>query len=125
MKRSLLLIAVLIGMCMQFAIAQDKKAVSGTVQDEKGNALPGVTVAEKGTTNGGITDANGNFSIRVNPNATLTFSFLGFLPKEISVANAKTFTVVLAEDSKNLNEFVVTGFGTKKKHASWVTLSPR
>lgn len=114
MKRSLLLIAVLLAVACQQVYAQAKKTVTGTVNDAKGGYLPGVTVSEKGTKNGGVTDMNGNFTIKVDPNATLVFSFVGYIKKEVSVASRTTVTVSLEEDNQALSEVVVTGFGQKK-----------
>ncbi|MPR34690.1 SusC/RagA family TonB-linked outer membrane protein [Cytophagaceae bacterium SJW1-29] len=88
------------------------KAVTGTVQDEAGNGLPGVSFLVKGTNNGGATDANGNFRVNISTdNAVLVFSSIGFLGKEVPVGNASVLTVTLTEDTKLLNEVVVTGFG--------------
>ncbi|WP_298714065.1 SusC/RagA family TonB-linked outer membrane protein [Chitinophaga sp.] len=114
MKRSLLLIAVLLAVACQQVYAQAKKTVTGTVNDAKGGYLPGVTVSEKGTKNGGVTDMNGNFTIKVDPNATLVFSFVGYVKKEVSVASRTTVAVSLEEDNQALSEVVVTGFGQKK-----------
>ena len=88
------------------------RTVTGTVQDGTGNGLPGVSFLVKGTNNGGATDASGKFRVNVgSDNATLVFSSIGFLGKEVSVGNASILNVTLEEDTKLLNEVVVTGFG--------------
>jgi len=99
-----------------WSIAQDRKAVNGTVIDKDQNPLPGVSFLVKGTNAGGATDANGNFVINV-PSSTsvLVFSSIGYLTKEVTVGNASQLNVSLEEDNKTLNEVVVTGFGMKQE----------
>jgi TonB-linked SusC/RagA family outer membrane protein len=78
--------------------------------------LPGVSVVEKGTTNGTATDAGGNYRITVpNAEAVLVFSYLGYVAQEIVVGNRSTIDVGLAQDKKALDEVVIVGFGTTKK----------
>ena len=89
-------------------------SVSGKVVDAASQGLPGVTVSVKGTTRGTNTDASGNFKINAASNAVLTFSYVGFLTKEIAVGNQSVVNVTLAEDSKTLSEVVVVGYGTQK-----------
>ncbi|WP_291909521.1 SusC/RagA family TonB-linked outer membrane protein [Chitinophaga sp. CB10] len=115
MRRSLLLATLLFLCCAITALAQNKKAVTGTVKDEKGTLLPGVTVKEKGTTNGTMSAADGSFKIQVGPNATLELSFIGYASQEVAVGNQSTISVVLKEDNKNLNEVVVTAMGMKRE----------
>lgn len=114
MKRSLLLIAVLLAVACQQVYAQARKTVTGTVTDAKGGNLPGVTVSEKGTKNGGVTDQNGSYRLNVSPSATLVFSYVGYLKKEVPVASGAVYNVMLEEDAKALGEVVVTGFGQRK-----------
>jgi TonB-linked SusC/RagA family outer membrane protein len=95
---------------------QQQQSVQGKVSDVKGIPLPGVNVVMKGTTTGTITDVDGNFSISVpNQNATLVFSFIGFLTKEVTISNLQFLNVTLAEDVLSLEEVVVVGYGTQKK----------
>ncbi len=94
-------------------IAQNR--VNGKVVDENGQGLPGVTVLEKGTTNGSVTNVDGFYSISVAPNATLTFTYIGFLTQEIQVGGRTTIDVNLSEDLEQLEEVVVIGYGTRKK----------
>ncbi|WP_143307905.1 SusC/RagA family TonB-linked outer membrane protein [Chitinophaga vietnamensis] len=115
MRRSLLLTTLLFLCCCITAWAQDKKAVTGTVKDEKGTLLPGVTVKEKGTTNGAMTVADGSFKIQVAPNATLVLSYIGYAVQEVPVNGQSTLSIVLKEDNQKLNEVVVTALGMKRE----------
>ena len=80
--RQTLLVALCL-LCATFSFAQ--QSVSGTVNDDQGNPLPGVNVVEKGTNNGASTDFNGNYSITVQDGATLVFSYIGFNTVEEAV----------------------------------------
>jgi TonB-linked SusC/RagA family outer membrane protein len=92
------------------------KEIKGKVTDETGSGLPGVTVTEKGTTNGGITDVNGQFSVNVKGDAAvLVFSFVGYAGIEEVVGNRSIINVTLTPDISSLNEVVVVGYGTQKK----------
>lgn len=87
--------------------------VTGT-EDKEG--LPGVSVLVKGTSKGTVTDVNGTYSINVSdPEATLVFSFVGFLQEEVEVNNRTIINVTLIDDIKQLTEVVVVGYGTQKK----------
>ena len=92
--------------------AQNK--VTGSVSDAQGPAI-GVSVVEKGTNNGVITDIDGNYAITVKPGATLVFSSIGYATQEIAVGSQKVIDVVLKEDTEFLDEVVVVGYGTMKK----------
>jgi TonB-linked SusC/RagA family outer membrane protein len=95
---------------------QQQKSVSGTVTDENGQPLPGVTVIVKGTTNGTVTNMDGNYSISNIPeDATLAFSFVGMLKQEIEVGNQTTINVTLANDAIGIEEVVAIGYGVVKK----------
>lgn len=77
---------------------QQARTITGLVKDEFGMGIPGVNVKIKGTTEGTITDADGNFSLSgVTTGAVLEFSYIGFLPQEVKVGNANTITVTLKE----------------------------
>jgi TonB-linked SusC/RagA family outer membrane protein len=96
--------------------AQTDKTVSGTVRDEHGESLPGVSVTLKGTTSGSVTDIKGHYSIKVNNAAgTLVFSFIGFSTAEENINGRTTIDVTLKDNQKNLNEVVVIGYGTVKR----------
>lgn len=93
---------------------QQSKRITGKVVDSQGEALIGVNVVVKGTTTGAITDYNGNYSIENVPdNATLSFSYIGYLSQDISAPKATN--VILQEDTQKLEEVVVVGYGSFKK----------
>ncbi|PWV53575.1 TonB-dependent receptor [Chitinophaga sp. S165] len=90
--------------------------VTGTVKGAAGVVLPGVTVTVKGKGNGTVTDANGRFEISVPGNdVVLVFSYVGYFQKEVPVSGQQSIDVVLNEDTRQLNQVVVVGFGTQKK----------
>lgn len=91
--------------------AQDKTVVSGVVTDERGEALIGVNVIEKGAAAGTITSINGAFSVEVPGNAILKVSYIGYTEQEIPVNGRTNIVVVLKEDNITLNEVVVVGYG--------------
>ena len=95
---------------------QQQKSISGKVNNSSGSSLTGVSVVLKGTTTGSITDVNGNYSLaNVPANATLQFSFVGMKTQEIAVAGKTIINVTLVEESININEVVVVGYGTQRK----------
>jgi TonB-linked SusC/RagA family outer membrane protein len=89
--------------------------IKGTVYDENNDPLIGVSVAEKGTTNGTQTNIDGNYSIKAVGTATLTYSFVGYISKDIVVGNQSIIDITLAIDDKLLNEVVVVGYGSQLK----------
>jgi hypothetical protein len=91
------------------------RQVTGLVTDANGEPMIGVNVTVVGTTNGTITDIDGNYSLSVASNAKLQFSFIGYLSKTVEVGTQKQINVKLVEDSKTLDEVVVVGYGTMKK----------
>ncbi len=96
--------------------AQSPSKVSGTVIDEVGMPLLGVTVMEKNTNNGVVTDFDGNYEISTRSNdATLLFSYVGFITQEIKINGQKQINVNLKNDIAALDEIVVIGYGTSKK----------
>ena len=97
------------------AAQQQTHVLTGRIVDNNGEAIIGANVVVKGTTNGTVTDIDGNFSIEADPNSVLNISYIGYLSKEIVVGNQKTINVVLLEDTKTLDEVVVIGYGTQKK----------
>ncbi|MDR2773811.1 MAG: SusC/RagA family TonB-linked outer membrane protein, partial [Tannerella sp.] len=98
---------------------QDDRRISGTVTDEKGEPIIGANIMEKGTTNGTVTDSDGNFSLEVTDNTILQVSYIGYIAQEISVSSAmngsKQLIIRLIEDTKALEEVVVVGYGIQKK----------
>ena len=98
------------------SVSQQNSTISGTVVDEKGEALIGVNVLEKGTTNGTITDFDGRFTLNLSSkNAVLVVSYIGYKTTEIAVNGRTDINVSLKEDSETLEEVVVVGYGTQKK----------
>lgn len=89
--------------------------LTGTVLDQNGIPVIGANVIEKGTTNGTVTDFDGNFSIQVNKNSVLTVSFIGYVSQEVAVKGGNKLNITLKEDSQALDEVVVVGYGTQKK----------
>lgn len=98
------------------ANAQGKITVTGAVTSaEDGMLVPGVSVMEAGTTNGTSTDFDGNFTLSVAPNATLVFSYIGFITQEVPVNGKTVVNVTLSTDTQQLEEVIVVGYGTQKK----------
>lgn len=93
-----------------------KKSVSGKVMDDKGSTLPGTSVVVKGTTNGVITDVNGNFTLtNVPENATLQFTFVGMKAQEAAVAGKSVFNITMVDETVGIEDIIVVGYGTQKK----------
>ncbi|WP_460670417.1 SusC/RagA family TonB-linked outer membrane protein [Larkinella ripae] len=92
------------------------RTVTGTVKDEKGDGLPGVSVVLKGTTRGTTTAADGGYRLDVpESNATLVYSFVGYLSQEVAVGNRSRVDVQLAVGDRSLDEVVVVGYGSQRK----------
>ncbi len=124
-RKAVLLMGACIGLGVSFpayatsstvtapAVQQTKK-VSGVVTDAGGPVI-GATIMEKGTSNGTVTDLDGNFTLDVQPGAVLVISYIGYTTQEIPVGNQSSFSISLAEDSDVLEEVVVVGYGVQKK----------
>ena len=93
---------------------QQSKRVTGVVNDSYGSVI-GASIMEKGTSNGTVTDVDGNFSLNVNPGATIVVSYIGYKTQEIVVGNQSNFSILLEEDNASLDEVVVVGYGVQKK----------
>ena len=100
----------------QSVYAQTKE-VKGIVKDPTGETVIGASVLEKGTTNGTITDFDGNFVLTVADNAMLQISYIGYQTQEVSVQGKNTLIVTLKEDTEVLEEVVVVGYGAQKKES--------
>ena len=104
-----------------FGIAWNAKAqsftVKGNIKDEKTNeVLMGVSIMEKGTTNGAITDLDGNFTLKLaSANATISISYIGYVSQNIPVNGRNTLNILMKEDSELLDEVVIVGYGAQKK----------
>ncbi|MDR2919767.1 MAG: TonB-dependent receptor [Tannerella sp.] len=93
---------------------QSTRRITGQVIDDRKEPVIGANILEKGTTNGTITDVDGNFSLTVSSGAVLYVSFIGYLPQEIPVGNQSNLQILLREDTKALDEVVVVAYGTQK-----------
>lgn len=110
--RRYLTVLLVFGTLVSFA----QQSVSGKVTAaDDGTGIPGVNILEKGTSNGTVSDADGNYRINVGANATLVFSFVGYASQEVSVGSQGTVNVTLQSDVTALSEVVVTGYGTQEK----------
>ena len=94
---------------------QEKVSITGTITDSYGEPLIGVSISVKGTTEGVITNIEGNYSLQVTTGQTLVFSYIGYISQEIVVGNLRTINVKMEEDSQVIDEVVVVGYGTMKK----------
>jgi TonB-linked SusC/RagA family outer membrane protein len=104
---------------LQQTSAQQERSVTGTVKDEKGQALPGVTVVLKGTNRGTSTDVSGRFNLSVpEGNSTLVFSFIGYKPQEIDASSQHVLDVSLEVAETSLNEVVVTALNVERNQKS-------
>jgi len=128
--RNLILAAALIGACPfsygyaaetdasdahSMVIQQQNRQITGVITDQTGEPVIGANVSVKGTTNGTITNYDGEFSLNVPEGATLQISYIGYLTQEIRVGNQSLFNIVLQEDTQTLDEVVVVGYGVQKK----------
>ena len=113
-KRSFQWMALLL-MLLPLGVMAQPIQVKGTVVDNTGLTVIGASVLEKGTTNGVITDLDGNFTLDVAKNATLVISYVGYSTQEIAVNGRTKLEIVMKEDAELLDEVVVIGYGTMKK----------
>ncbi len=95
-------------------VVGQETTISGTISDSEG-PLPGVNILEKGTTNGVTTDFDGNYTITVDSDAVLVFSYIGYQTQEMPVSGRSTINVTLQIDAQALDEVVITGFGSQAK----------
>ena len=106
-----------------------KKSITGIITDTAGEAVIGASIVEVGTTNGTVSDVEGNFTLSVSDNASIQVSFIGFSSQTLSVQGKMNFKIILKEDSELLQEVVVTGYGGKVSRAkltnSISTVSPQ
>ena len=109
LKRALLSFCLLLASTLLYAQAE----ISGTVVDPTGETVIGATVMEKGTSNGTVTDFDGNFKLKVEAGKTLVISYIGYLTQEVPAANG--MKVTLQDDALALEEVVVTGYTTQRK----------
>jgi TonB-linked SusC/RagA family outer membrane protein len=111
-----LLSLILLGFLVTGALYAQGSRITGKITDAAdGSALIGVTIQVKGTTIGELSDANGNYSIAADQNATLIFSYIGYLPQDIPVNGRSTINVSMTLSLEKLGDVVVIGYGTVKK----------
>ena len=109
---------LLVLVCMLFTASfmyAQNKTVSGTVTDAQNEPLIGVSIIEAGTTNGVVTDFDGNYSISVSPTSTLEFTYVGMAKQSVRVGSQNIINITLADDATMLDELVVIGYGSAKK----------
>lgn len=105
----------LLCLCLSTYMLAQQKSIAVKVVDTHNEPVIGASVLEKGTSNGTITNLDGECTLKVSPDATLIISYIGFQKQEISVAGKNNLNVVLEEDSEQLDEVVVVGYGVQKK----------
>ncbi|MEO7988241.1 MAG: TonB-dependent receptor [Chryseolinea sp.] len=108
-------VLVLLFFAGYLASAQGNKVTGRVTSGDDGMVLPGVSILEKGTTNGTVTDSDGNYSMNVGSETTLVFSFVGYLTQEVLVGSQTTVNVSLQSDITTLSEVVVVGYGSVEK----------
>ncbi len=114
MKKTLAFIFILC-MVVQLATAQ-KRLISGVIRDKSTNeTLPGVSVLEKGTTNGITTGIDGKFELSVSAGATIVISYIGMKSQEVKVGNSTTFSIIMESSTEVIDEVVVVGYGQQKR----------
>ena len=96
---------------------QQKKKITGVILDDYGESVIGANIMEKGTSNGTVTDFDGNFTLEVANNATLQVSYIGYITQEINTAGKTSFNIILIEDTQALDEVVVVAYGEQKRSA--------
>lgn len=115
-KKTQFLMCLLALIFISVSVSAQKMSVSGVVTDPEGEPIIGATVLEKGTSNGTITDFDGNFQIQTSKGAVLVIRYVGYKFQEIPVGTQTTIKVVLREDSELLDDVVVVGYGVVKKN---------
>ncbi|UPS90323.1 SusC/RagA family TonB-linked outer membrane protein [Bizionia sp. M204] len=118
------ILTLFLAFVVQLTFAQEK-TISGTISDENGLPLPGVNIIVKGTATGTQSDFDGNYSVNASPGDVLTYSFIGYTTKEMTVGASNTISFAMEVDSQALEEVVITALGIKreKRETSYVTES--
>lgn len=111
-KLKLLMVFLLLGMS---SVLLAQSSVTGTVADTQGMPIPGASIVVKGTSNGTVTDFDGNFSIAVDDGNVLSVSYLGYKPVEVTYSGQSNIQITMEEDTAQLDEVVVIGYGSVKK----------
>ena len=115
MKKIFHFYVIIILLLCSFDLLAQEINLSGTVVDEKGEALPGVTIAVKGTSRGIVTDLNGTFQLKINKGEILVFSYIGYDKQEITITDQKILNITMEPTAMGLDEVVVVGYGTQSK----------
>ena len=114
-KKTRRLISVLTVLLMTVSLFAQQKIVNGNVSDEAGNSLIGVSVVKKGSTYGTTTNQTGNYSLSASSGEVLLFSYIGMQTQEVIVGSGSVYNVILREDSRVIDEVVVTALGIKRE----------
>lgn len=118
-KKNLLLVFFTVFFLMfnlSYIFSQDEKQVTGTVIDNRGTSLPGVTIVIKGSTQGTVTDSKGNYQLNNVPTEViLVFSFVGMQTREVVVENQTKINISMEEEAIGLEEVVAIGYGVQRK----------
>lgn len=101
--------------CFAFDASAQTRNITGTVTDESGDPMAGVSVVVKGTSTGMATDIDGNYSVKAAKGAVLEFSYIGYMTQSVTVGERSVINITLKEDVKALDEVVVVAYGTQKK----------
>lgn len=111
-KLKMFIVSTVLGLCCMTMYAQNR--VTGNISDVNGESIIGASILEKGTTNGTVTDIDGNFALDVSVGATLQVSYIGYITREVTVTG-DPITLILEEDTQTLDEVVVVAYGAQKK----------
>jgi TonB-linked SusC/RagA family outer membrane protein len=119
MRKNLRKITAIVSLLFLFGlnvvIQAQEMQITGKVTDREGEPLPGVTVVEKGTTSGNITDVNGNYSVKASQGSVLVYSFIGMETREVRVGTQQVLDIVLTSTMQDLEEVTVVAYGQQKK----------
>ena len=115
MRENLRKVVLTLALLTSFVAYAQERVITGKVTGEDGSGLPGVNVLVKGTTNGTVTDSDGQFRLEAGSNSILIFSFVGYASQEVSVGDRTSFNISLQPDAKQLSEVVVTAYGVEDK----------
>ena len=113
--KGMMLLVLFVALLSPMSVWAQNIQLTGVVTDASNEPVIGASVVEKGTTNGVITDYEGNFTLNVSANATIVISYVGFQTQEIAVNGRSHIKTILKEDNEVLDEVVVVGYGTMKK----------
>ncbi len=111
-KLKVFIVGIVINLCCIMTYAQNR--ITGNVSDVNGESIIGASILEKGTTNGTVTDIDGNFTLNVSEGVTLQISYIGYTTQEVAVTG-RPLTIILEEDTQTLDEVVVVAYGAQKK----------